>query len=336
MTRLLAADIGGTKSELVIYALPFTPRSRAIKQQRYLNRDFSDFNAILTDFLGDSQPPEYGCLGVAAVVTKGVANLTNLDWSLSEKELQKHFGFKQVTLINDLTATCAYLPQLTADDLLSIQQGVSADSGIYAVIAPGTGLGEGFLLSTQNTFFPQGTEGGHTDFAPLNSEQEQLLAYMRKRYKTVSYELLCSGLGIPNIYDFFATTEMERDQKRATTIEQARDRTAAIVQGTDGTHPCPLCRKTLYVFLEILGAEAGNLALKTYCTNGLFIGGGILPRIASKVSFAPFIHHFTKKEKMEELMGTIPVHIITQKHIPLLGAAQYGQHLYSQQYTNAL
>ena len=330
MKRLLVADIGGTKSELAIFSLPFAPHSQAIKQQRYRNRDFSDFNAILTDFLHDSPAPEYGCLGVAAVVRNGVADLTNLDWSLNEKDLKQRFDLKQVTLINDLTATCSYLPKLTPNDLVTIQQGVPAASGIFAVIAPGTGLGEGFLISSQNIFFPQGTEGGHTDFAPLNSEQEQLLLHMRNSHKAVSYELLCSGLGIPNIYDFYATTEIARDHQRAAIIEQAKDRTAAIVQGAEGSHPCPLCEKTLHVFLEILGAEAGNLALKTYCTSGLFLGGGILPRIAAKVSFAPFLHNFTQKEKMEELMATIPVHIITQKHIPLLGAAQYGQHLYSQ------
>ena len=331
MTTLLVADIGGTKSELAIYALPFDPHSQALQQQRYLNRDYSDFNAILNDFLHGSPAPAYGCLGVAAVVSNGVADLTNLDWSLSEKKLQTQFGFKQVTLINDLTATCSYLPQLTPNDLLTIQQGNPVESGIFAVIAPGTGLGEGFLISAQDMFFPQGTEGGHTDFAPLNHEQDQLLTHMRKRYKAVSYELLCSGLGIPNIYDFFATTERERDHQQTTIIEQARDRTAAIVQGVQSSPPCPLCRKTLHVFLEILGAEAGNVALKTYCTNGLFIGGGILPRMASKVSFAPFLDTFTKKEKMEELMATIPVHIITQSHIPMLGAAQYGHHLFSHQ-----
>ena len=336
MTRLLVADIGGTKSDLATYALPFSPHSKAMEQQRYLNRDFIDFNAILTDFLRNSPAPEYGCLGVAAVVSNGVADLTNLDWSLSEKDLQREYGFKQITLINDLTATCAFLPQLTTNDLLTIQQGAPVDSGIFAVIAPGTGLGEGFLISSQNMFFPQGTEGGHTDFAPRNRDQEHLLSFMRRRYKAVSYELLCSGLGIPNIYDFLATTEIARDHRQTTIIEQAKDRTAAIVQGTDGPLPCPLCRKTLQVFLEILGAEAGNLALKTYCTNGLFIGGGILPRIASKVSFAPFLQNFTQKEKMEELMSAIPVHIITQKHIPLLGAAQYGQHLYSQNLSNSL
>ena len=304
MTQLLAADIGGTKSDLAIVELSQAPDAPPLRHKRYRNSDFPDFDSILDDFLRNSPTPEYGCMGVAAVIHKGLAKLTNLDWALSEHALQERFGFSDVSLINDLSAVCASLPLLRPHELLTIQQGDNtATNGIQAVIAPGTGLGEGFLLNHQGRFFPQGSEGGHCDFAPLNQEQEQLLRFMRKRYKVVSYELLCSGFGIPNIYDFFATTDIPKESLRSATIEQAADRTPAIVEGAHATPPCSLCQKTVSVFLEILGAEAGNLALKTYCRDGLFIGGGILPRIASHVSFAPFLEHFRRKEKMEKQIG---------------------------------
>ncbi|RUM43680.1 MAG: glucokinase [Desulfocapsa sp.] len=328
MSTLLAADIGGTKSELAIVALESTPDVPPLQHKRYRNSAFPGFDALLEDFLKNSPIPEYGCFGVAAVVHNGVAPLTNLDWVLDEKKLCNKFAFQEITLINDLTAICAGLPLLKEQDLLCLQQVEKSADGIQAVIAPGTGLGEGFLLTGENCFFPQGSEGGHCDFAPLNKEQEQLLEFMRKKFGAVSYELLCSGLGIPNIFDFFATTDIPRRSTVFADIEQAADRTPPIVSGALAQTPCPLCQKTLSVFLEILGAESGNLALKTYCSGGLFIGGGILPRIASDVSFAPFLKAFRKKEKMEKLMASIPVHIILKKDAALLGCIHFGRHLY--------
>lgn len=328
MTRLLAADIGGTKSDLAIVEFSQAPDTLPLRQKRYRNSDFPNFDAILSDFLHNSPVPEYGCMGVAAVINKGVAKLTNRDWVLSEHNLRERFGFKRVSLINDLTALCASLPLLQKNELITLQSGAVVKGGIQSVIAPGTGLGEGFLVSGEGCFYPQGSEGGHTDFAPLGKEQEQLLRFMHKKHKIVSYELLCSGLGIPNIFDFFATTDIARKSKQFATIAQAVDRTPFIVEGAHAEKPCPLCQKTVSVFLEILGAEAGNLALKTYCTGGLFIGGGILPRIASRVSFEPFLIEFLRKEKMEELMASIPIHIVMNKGAALLGSVHYGRHIY--------
>ncbi len=328
MALLLAADIGGTKSDLAIIDLLQQPGADTVRHKRYRNREFTDFETILADFLSNSPVPEYGCLGVAAVIKNDTANLTNLDWSLSQETLQEQFGLKKVWLINDLTAVCASLPLLRKDELFTIQTGQPANHGIRAVIAPGTGLGEGFLLNRENCLFPQGSEGGHCDFAPLNKEQEKLLSFMQQKYRPVSYELLCSGLGIPHIFDYFSTTDIPRDAKRFALITAAIDRTPFIVEGAHAKTVCPLCAKTLSVFLEILGSEAGNLALKTYCVDGLFIGGGILPRLVEHVSFTPFLANFRQKEKMTKLMESIPVHIIMKKDAALLGSAHYGRHLY--------
>lgn len=333
MTHLLAADIGGTKSDLAIFDLSQTPATPPLCRLRYDNSNFHDFDAILTEFLGttDSPIPVYGCFGVAAVVHSGNAQLTNRAWLLNEKKLQKSFEFTKVTLINDLTAVCSGLPFLDETELLQIQRGRTAEQGIQAVIAPGTGLGEGFLIHSDACFVPQGSEGGHCDFAPLNREQSELLSYLQKRYNSVSYELLCSGIGIPNIFDFLASTDIARDPEWFIRIAKARDRTPLISEGAFAASPCPLCAKTFSLFLEILGAEAGNLALKTLCTGGLFIGGGILPRIAEHISFDSFLEAFTKKEKMASLMEAIPIHLILKKDAALLGAASYGFQLFTKE-----
>lgn len=328
MPLLLAADIGGTKSELAIVDLLQTPDTAPLLYKRYRNSDFPDFQTILDDFLNDSPAPEYGCLGVAAAIRNDTVKLTNLDWILEREKLQTSFGIKQLWLINDLTAVCSSVPLLGEDARFTIQRGQPTASGVQAVIAPGTGLGEGFLIRQGDCFFPQGSEGGHCDFAPLNREQEELLLFMQQKQKPVSYELLCSGLGIPNIFDFFSGSDIARDEARYSFIAESKDRTPPIVEGAHASPPCPLCAKTVAVFLEILGAEAGNLALKTYATGGLFIGGGILPRIANRISFTPFVANFRRKEKMEELMESIPIHVIMKKDAALLGSISYGHQQY--------
>ncbi|MBU0945199.1 MAG: glucokinase [Proteobacteria bacterium] len=331
MTLLLAADIGGTKSDLAIFELADSPEAPPLAHQRFLNRQFPDFDAILTDFLVHAPPPDYACLGVAAVVRHGEAKLTNLPWKLSEHSLQSKFGWRATCLINDLTALCASLPHLQERDLLVIQAGQAEKNGIQAVIAPGTGLGEGFLVSGTSFFLAKGSEGGHCDFAPLNQEQGELLAYLQKKQPAVSYELLCSGKGIPNIFDFFSATEVARDHKRWQDITGSGDQTPLIIEGALADFPCPLCLKTLTTFLDILGAEAGNLALKLYATGGLFIGGGIMPRLAGRISFASFLDSFRRKEKMNELMSSFPIHLILKSDAALWGAVAYGRYHFRKQ-----
>lgn len=330
MTLLLAADIGGTKSELAVFDLTDRSDSSPLVRKRFLNSEFQNFDEVLTAFLALAPAPDFGCLGVAAVVREGKASLTNLPWKLSEQALQSKFGLQDICLINDLTALCASLPCLQESDLLVIQEGQREKDGMQAVIAPGTGLGEGFLIAGKSMFFPKGSEGGHCDFAPLNQEQTDLLTYLQKHHSSVSYELVCSGKGIPNIYDFFSATAVPRNDKQFREIAEAVDRTPLIVEGALTNPPCPLCRKTLTTFLEILGAEAGNLALKLYATGGLFIGGGIMPRLAGRISFAPLLEQFTQKEKMEELMPSFPLHLITKPDAALFGALAYGRYQFAE------
>lgn len=328
MTLLLAADIGGTKSALAVFDLDDELRSGPLAQSVYASGDFYSILELVRHFLGESgYAPEYACLAVAGVIGKGQARLTNLPWTISESLLAECFGFAGVWLINDLTAVCLSLPLLQANDWIELQLGQEVQGGVRAVIAPGTGLGEGFLIESNGVTWAQGTEGGHCDFAPTDTTQGALLEWMRMRHpgEPISSEMLCSGLAIPSLYAFFKASGMEERPTLRAALARAGDQTPVIVNGAlDDQNPCPLCRKSLETFLAILGAEAGNLALKLYSTGGLYIGGGIMPRLAGRISFTPMLAAFNKKEKMEALMATIPLRLITRKDTALLGAAGYG------------
>lgn len=327
---LLAVDVGGTKCELALFAGAehnFQPLIR----QRYQSADYERLEDIISTFLLETgASPAYASMGIAGVVSDGVASVTNLPWVIREDAVQHDFTLKGVRFINDLTAVCASIPLLRGDDLLEIQLGEVQVDQLIGVVAPGTGLGEGVLVQGDKYFFPRGSEGGHTDFGPVGEEQTELLRWMLNRRKRVSYESLIAGPGIPNIYDFFnehiGIAELEHV---SLLMQAAKDRTPVIFDNAFGETPSPLCRRVVDIFLEILGAEAGNLALKLYARGGIYIGGGIVPRIADKVSFDGFRASFTAKGKMERLMETIPVKLIQKKDAALIGAARYGLEVFT-------
>ena len=331
MTTLLAVDIGGTKCELAVFSMA-DPDYVPLASRRYPSRDFGGIEEVIGLFLQETHlKPEYACLDVAGVTGQEVATVTNLPWLIDARRLTKEFGFRDTVLLNDMTAVCASIALLGKGDLLELQRGEEQDGQMIAVIAPGTGLGQGFLLQSESLFFPRGSEGGHADFAPVDEQQIELLSWMkRKSQGPVSYEDLIAGPGIPSLYDFLRETGLtpESEDIRAA-LEGARDRTPVIINGALGSSPCPLCRATVELFLAILGSEAGNLALKLYAKGGLFIGGGIMPRLVGQVSFAGFLENFLRKGKMEKLMATIPVHLILNKQAALLGAARFGMVAFS-------
>ncbi len=329
MKSLLAIDVGGTKADMALFDL----QSRSLEpMQRHVTQcaDHTGIEEIIKDFLDETGvPPAYACLDVAGVIEDGKAHITNLPWVVDEQSLAKKFSFSGVKLINDMTALCSVLSSLEKDDLLTLQPGGSHQEGTRAVIAPGTGLGEGYLIETETVFLPQGSEGGHTDFAPVDDEQLDLLIWLGKKKRPVSYEMLCAGLGIPDLYAFCKEHSDlgERDEIKEQ-LRSSRDRTPVIVNGAIEKDPCPLCRKTMDLFLSILGSEAGNLALKLYSLGGLFIGGGLMPRLAGKIAFTSFTEAFLRKEKMEDLMVQIPIHLILKPDAVLCGAAVFGRRFF--------
>lgn len=335
MMPLFVADIGGTKSELAIFPLG-EPVDRPLFQKRYVNAGYAGLEEIITEFFtssGFDQRPRFACLAVAGVVDDGKAAMTNLPWSLDSALLEKKFGFQRVLLINDLTALASSLPLLLPQDLHQIQAGRPQGS-IYGVVAPGTGLGEGLLVDVGDTNYACGSEGGHTDFAPIDTEQLALLSWMLKETQPVSYEMLIAGPGLANLYDF--CREFHNIAESAwivAAMKEAKDRIPVIVGGATGQPskyhpPCPLCRRVIELFLSILGSEAGNLALKLYARRGIYLGGGILPRLVGHVDFAGFLKNFQAKGLMSDLMKSIPVSLILRKDAALIGAAGFaGQEL---------
>lgn len=326
---LLAADIGGTKSELAIFSLTGA-ETGSLGQQRFINAEFSGVEELLHHFLaGFEQPPRVACLAVAGIVSGDKAEMTNLPWQLDCRRLEKRFGFRRVILINDLTAVCSSLAMLQPADLLEIQAGGGQQGEVCGVVAPGTGLGEGLLVRFGEQLFVRGSEGGHTDFAPVDEEQLALLAWMRKKMQPVSYEMLIAGPGLANLYDF--CREYHHLRESAWIVEamsRVKDRIPVIVGGATGAigaQPCPLCRRVIDLFLSILGSEAGNLALKLYAMGGIYLGGGILPRLAEQVGFAGFLKSFQAKGQMSGLMKGIPVKLILRKDAALLGAVRFAR-----------
>lgn len=327
MTTLLAADIGGTKCELAVFDMG-DPSYQALAGCRYASRDYGGIGEIIALFLEETgYRPELACLGVAGVTAKETATVTNLPWTIDTRLLTQEFAFQRIALLNDMTAVCASIALLQEEDLVEVQRGDEKAGEMIAVIAPGTGLGEGLLFKSDQMFFPRGCEGGHADFAPVNAEQVELLRWMMgKRGGPVTYEDLIAGPGIPFLYDFLHQSgKIAESESVRRMIAKADDRTPLIVGGALGPAPCPLCRRTVELFLAILGSEAGNLALKLYAKGGVYIGGGIMPRLAGQISFAGFLESFLRKGKMERLMATIPVRLITRKDAGLLGVARYGR-----------
>lgn len=326
-TTILAGDLGGTKTDLAVFSAEKGP-GVPLAEASFPSREYENIESIITAFLARHEYRiESAFLGVAGPVTEGRAKITNLNWRLSEEHIKSSCKLSQVMLVNDLVATANGIPCLQAADLSVINQGKPVAAGTLAIIAPGTGLGEAFLVRAGDRFRAFPSEGGHTDFAPTNSTEGALLSFLQERYGHVSYERLCSGMGLPNIYDFFKQTgPIPEADWIAAQLAIVDDPTPVIVNGAlSSEKPCALCRTVLKTFIAILGAEAGNLALKVLATGGVYLGGGIPPRILSALTEeSGFMRSFIHKGRMSELLADIPVRVITNPKAALLGAAAYG------------
>jgi len=321
---LIAGDIGGTKTLLALY-VPDAGARKPVIDMEFHSANYPTFDDLVKDFMAKvGRPVEAACFDVAGPVIAGRAHLTNLPWVIQEDALRRSLGLKKVMLLNDLKAVAYAVPQLLPEDLHSIHAGKPEAHGPIAVIAPGTGLGEAFLVWDGGKYIACSSEGGHADFGPADDTQVELWSYLFKRYGHVAYERICSGSGLPNIYEFLRDTgRLAETPAFAATLAAAPDRTPLIVQAALQDPPDPLCAAVLDIFVSSLGAEAGNLALKVVATGGVYLGGGIPPRILPRLDEGRFMHAFLAKGRLGELLGGIPVHVITNQ-AALLGAAQYG------------
>jgi glucokinase len=283
--------------------------------------------AVIEEFLaGAGLQPETAVIGVPGPVVEGQATATNLPWQIDEKALQAALGLQKAKLLNDLEATAYGLPHLPDQDVTLLNE-ANHRGGTKVVIAPGTGLGEAILHRRRGGYHVIPSEGGHTDFAPTNILEIRLLRYLMGKFGHVSYERVCSGNGLPNIYAFLKkqgfAAELPEMRKA---LKRAQDPTPIIV-GKAMAGECELSIATLNTFVSILGAEASNLALKVMATGGVYLGGGIPPKILSKLKDGTFMASFVNKGRFAEMLARIPVYVILNEKTALFGAACYGLRL---------
>jgi glucokinase len=330
---LLAGDIGGTKTSLAVFSPEDGPRA-PLAEATFPSADYPSLEALVREFLGQvSLPIERASFGVAGPVVASRASITNLPWVMEETQLQEALNLSSVRLLNDLNAIAHAVPFLEPADLHTLNAGQQAPDGAMAVVAPGTGLGEAFLTWDGTRYRPHPSEGGHADFAPTNPLQAELLRYLqgrfdRGRFEHVSYERICSGRGLPNIYAYLKDSGHADEPAWLTEqLAAADDPTPVIVNAAlDSQRPCQLCVATLNAFVSILGAEAGNLALKVLASGGVYLGGGIPPRILPALE-KQFMEAFRRKGRMSDLLARVPVHVILNPKVALLGAACHGLEL---------
>jgi glucokinase len=274
-------------------------------------------DTFLTRYPADLQGASFG---VAGPVVDNQAQITNLTWVIDGRAISQAIGVS-VHLLNDLEAIANAVPHLLPDEITALNVGVPEEHGAIGVIAPGTGLGEAFLVWTGTRYESYPSEGGHTAFAPTSERQLDMLAYWQKELGHVSYERLCSGMGIPNLYRYLRDCgDYEELPKLRAKLASAPDKTPLIIQSAVSGE-CPICSATLELFMEILGDEDGNLALKVLATGGIYIGGGIPPRILPELQSSRFMTLFTRKGRFSDLMSRIPVNVIRNPKVALHGAA---------------
>jgi glucokinase len=322
---LIAGDIGGTKTDLAVFTPEAGPYSPLVQEEVH-SAAYPSLQALVTEFIEKTKIPiERACFDVAGPVIDGRVKVTNLPWVMDEASLAKDLNLKSVHLINDLEAIARAIPFLRPNDVTTLNAGQPAPWGTIGVVAPGTGLGESFLTWNGSTYVSHSSEGGHADFAPTDERQIGLLRYMLQRFDHVGIERVCSGIGIPNIYEYLRDIErIPEDSQITQFIAASTDRTAAIVSSAlQSQNPSKLCAATVDTFISILASEAANVALKVMATGGIYLAGGIPLHVLSVLQGPRFMESFRRKGRFAELMKRIPVHIILTR-AALLGAAVHG------------
>lgn len=349
---ILAGDIGGTKTILALFDWT-TERVEPVRERVFPSADFKSLEAVIDEFLKppvpavaapeepvaaedapaaepvpEEPPPviDAACFGVAGPCLDNRCRTTNLPWIVDGAEVAKHLKVVHVRLLNDLEATAYGLLELRPDELVVLNAGApSKPRAAMALIAAGTGLGESILFGDGTRYHPMPSEGGHASFAPNSDLEIDLLRYLRASYLHVSYERVLSGAGLHAIYEFLRDTKRNEPTWLAERIKVGDP--AAIIAEVGLAGQAEICQQALDLFVSIYGAEAGNLALKALALNGLYIGGGIAPKLLPKMKDGTFLRSFTAKGRYKGLLGSIPVRIILNPKTALVGAASVGARL---------
>ncbi|MGD8962988.1 MAG: glucokinase [Desulfobacterales bacterium] len=323
---VLAGDIGGTKTRLGLFVAG-RQRPVAGATAQYSSRQYRSIEVIIDQmFARYPAKIKKACFGIAGPVINGVCRTTNLPWVVSEQKLQKRFGWQQVRLINDLGSTAMAIPLLAHREAKALNSPKVHKNQNIALVAPGTGLGLALLVFVDGRYRPVASEGGHAGFAPADESEIDLWQYLQARFGHVSAERVLSGQGLVNIYDWLKSgediTESPEIHQAMRATDPARVISENAINGRD-----PLCRAALQRFCRILGSIAGNLALTGMTTGGLYLGGGIPPKILPALESADFMDAFIAKGRFKAFMQKIAVRVILNDRTALLGAAHCALNL---------
>ena len=321
---VLGGDIGGTKTRLALFEV----HGKSLKlcnENTFPSKNHDSLSAILKVFLGQQKEKfECACFGIAGPVRNGVCETTNLPWKIDARELARDLKITEVELLNDLEANAYGIAELTPGDFEILNPGNPTSGGNAAVISAGTGLGEAGLYWDGKSYHPFASEGGHSDFAPGDSDLDlELFQSLRKRFGHVSWERILCGSGFLNIYEFLC------EYRKSPTPDWLKTRMkdgdpARVVTDAGLSGECPICEEALSVLVHLYGAEAGNLALTLMATGGVYLGGGIAPRIIKKLKLPNFLESFLNKGRMRKILKEIPVKVIMNDRTALLGAGHYA------------
>lgn len=317
---VLAGDVGGTNARLAVVEL--NGRSaRIARQGKYPSRDYPGLAPIVQRFCQDTATrPDRACFGIACPVVGDHCAAPNLPWTINAQKLRAEISIPRTTIINDFVAVGYGIELLEPPDLATLQEGNPTPHGAIALIGAGTGLGQGFLLWEGDHYEVLPSEGGHGDFAPRGKLQADLLQYLRRQFNRVSWERLLSGPGIVNAYRYLLASGVAPEQAAVRAEMETQDPASVIGRRGLAKTDC-LSDRALDLFSEILGAQAGNLALTVVSTGGVYLAGGIAPRMVERLNSGPFLTAFRDKGRMSELLSRIPVHVIMNPNVGLLGAA---------------
>ncbi len=320
---ILAGDVGGTKVHLALYDF-VDGKLEYTRDERFPAKNYSGLEEIVKEFTGSAKVTA-ACFGVPGPVRDGRLRLTNLPWTLDSRELSASLSINHVFLINDLEANGYGVAELAPDQIYTLSEGDPSQLGNRALIAAGTGLGEAMLIWNGRSHTPYPSEGGHADYAPRNEDEIDLLRFLKQKYNgRISFERVVSGPGLTNIYEFLREVRGIDEPVWLAERIAAEDPNAVITELALAAKS-EICEKALDMFVSAYGAETGNLALTLLSVGGVYIGGGIAPRILEKLKDGTFIKAFTNKGRLSQLLINMPVRVILESRAALLGAAAYAE-----------
>ncbi len=321
---ILAGDIGGTKTELALFEDVKT--RKIIKMDKFPSKDFTTLEEIIQKFLSSSSiKPTEACFGIAGPIENNTCHTTNLPWVIAGKKIETLLNIASVYLINDLEANAWGISCLKEDELYTLAKGDKTQIGNRALISAGTGLGEAGLYFDGKNHIPFASEGGHCNFAPTDELEIEIWRYLHQKYNHVSYERLLCGAGLLNIYRFFIDVKKEKELSELADKFSKMDPAQCIYE-YGSTGKCSVCKKAIEKFISIYGSESGNVALKFLALGGVYIGGGIAPKMLDNLKNGHFLESFIQKGRFNKLLSNIPVQVILNPHTALLGAANYVEY----------